>query len=636
MTVADSQTHLPGRLLTNRNFILLWSAYAISALGDHLSEMAILQTQDALSKDVDVTPIFARMTFMLFIPFLLLGPFAGLLADRLPRRGIMVAADVVRCGIMLVFGTLIEWTSRFHPQWGPVAPIFLVGIFAALFSPARAAMVPALIRPTQLIRANGLIAGMGIISTFLSLKLGGWLADRGTEPAFTFQLDAATFAASALLLLAMRPPPQHAARRADDILASGLQQLRVGFQYARTHRSVLEMLIIAGVVWFCGALVKSSVPAVVRDVYAGTYGDIGDYMAFLGGGMIAGAIGMAVVGDALRGEVGVTWGLIGIALSMGVFSASVFLPYAPVTLGRIGAVGILGGGFFGVVAIASFNALIQRIVPDRFRGRVFGVKDLVTTAALLAATGALGLPQWQDVDRWVGWILAGVALVTLATGLITLEVRLRRSPHGRVILFFEHLIEFIARFWWRMTITGGRIPRHGAVLIAPNHTCYPDPIFVIAAAPHRIISFLVAAEYVHLPIVRYFLRKAECIPVRRDGRDAGPTREVMRRLRDGKAIGIFIEGRIVPPGQESRPRDGLAMLALRTGAPVIPVHISGTRYSKHLVGAFLTRHRVRIHIGRPVDLSEFAGRERERTAVREATEKIFAAIGALAPRVAEG
>ena len=73
-------------LFQNRNFMLLWCAYGVSAIGDHLSEMAILKTQDALNPDVDITVLNARMVFALFAPFLLLSPIAGSVADRLSRR----------------------------------------------------------------------------------------------------------------------------------------------------------------------------------------------------------------------------------------------------------------------------------------------------------------------------------------------------------------------------------------------------------------------------------------------------------------------------------------------------------------------------------------------------------------------
>ena len=135
-------------LLRNRDFVLLWCAYGISAMGDHLSEMAILKTQNALSPGVDITPLSARMTFMFFVPFFLLATIAGTLADRLPRRLIMIGADVARCAVMFAFVYLIGWT-RSWGTWGPFVPLLFVGIFAAIFSPARSAMLPTLIRPDQ-------------------------------------------------------------------------------------------------------------------------------------------------------------------------------------------------------------------------------------------------------------------------------------------------------------------------------------------------------------------------------------------------------------------------------------------------------------------------------------------------------
>jgi len=620
----------PARLLHNRNFILLCCAYLVSALGDHLSEMAILQTQGGLEEGVDITPISARMTFVLFVPFFLFGPFNGWLADRLPRRGVMITADLVRMGIMLGFGGLIargeQWIG---PAWGPVAPILLIGLFAALFSPARAALVPTLVRRDQLVRANGLIVGLGIIATMIALKIGGHLADRH-DAQVAFTLDAGTFLLSALLLLALRPPPQHALKRVASS-ADALRQTLQGFRYIATHRAVREMLIIAAVVWFCGSLVKSAIPAVVKDVYGGQYSDIGSYLACLGVGFIVGAAVMVTVGSAARSEVFVIWGMFGVSASVAVFALSAFLPFSPRVLGGIGAVGIFGGGFFGVITMASFNALLQRIIPDRFRGRVFGVKDVCTTSALLLATGGLGIPQWEKVDRWVGYILAAVALLTFATALVALLTRLRRSKYTWLFQLMEDLNEFVAKFWWRLTVEGRRIPASGPILVTANHVSYPDPLYIYASATYRWLHFLVAAEYCHLPVIRTFITESRCIPVKRDGQDSAPTREVIRRLREGAAIGLFIEGRIVPPDQTPEAREGLAMLALRTGARVIPIHISGTIYTQKLVKAFLLRHRAHLNIGPPVDLSEFAGRERDRAVLKEATRKIYEAIYALRP-----
>jgi 1-acyl-sn-glycerol-3-phosphate acyltransferase len=103
-------------------------------------------------------------------------------------------------------------------------------------------------------------------------------------------------------------------------------------------------------------------------------------------------------------------------------------------------------------------------------------------------------------------------------------------------------------------------------------------------------------------------------------------------------VGIFIQGRISPADQPAEPKDGVALLALRSGATVIPAHISGTEYRESILGGFLARHRVLVRFGAPVDLSEFADRSgrASRGRLAAATRRIAAAIDALAPQVGAG
>lgn len=617
-------------LLRNANFMLLWCAYGVSAMGDHISEMAILKMQNALGPGVDATPIQARIMFLFFLPFFLFAPMMGFLADRFSRRALMILADLVRCVLMFLFMYLSTWTLGWG-NWGPLMPLLLVGVFAALFSPARAALLPTLIRRDQLVRANGMMAGLGIIGAMIAYQLGGYVAHR-YGAAISFQLNAATFLVSAMLLAMLVPPRLHAGT--DDARAGHmtLHDLTDGFRYVWCHRRVMELLGIAALIWFCGSLVNCVTPAIVGDVYGGSIQVVGYYRAYLGIGFILGAIIISILGDALRSEIAITWGLFGIGVSIAVFAASVFLPFGQTTLRALGAVGVIGAGMFGAGVMASFNALLQRIVPDRFRGRVFGVKDVCCMAALLTATGTLGLPEWTRLDRWVGYILIGVAVITFVAGAVTLSVRLGRGPLGRSMTFGENLNEFIAKFWWRMKRIGpSTIPREGPVIITANHRCPADPLFLHAAAPYRPISFIVAVEYTTFPITRFVLNMVECIPVRRNARDTAVTKQALRHLRAGKALGIFIEGGIVRPGTTPDPKDGVAMLALKTGAKVIPAYISGVVYRKHIVTGLLSRHRARVRFGQPVDLSEFMTHEGGRETIRAATRKIYAAIEALAP-----
>ena len=617
-------------LLRNRNFVLLWCAYGISAMGDHLSEVALLKTQDALNPDVDITPLTARIIFMFFVPFFLLGPFAGALADVFSRRGLMVTADLARAVIMLAFASLIAWT-RHWGSWGAFAPLLVIGAFAAMFSPARSAILPTVIHPDQLVRANAMLSGLGIIATMAAAVIGGALANR-YEPSVAFNVNTATFLASAVMLLTMRLP-RAATRPASDAPGkSGLEDLREGWRYVLGHRHVMELLGVAAVIWFCGPLVNSAIPAIVRDVYHGDFQVISYYRALLGVGFILGAVSMTALGTALRSEVAITWGLFGIAAAIGLFAASVFAGGAPTTAAILGGAAVGMAGLFGVAVMASVDALLQRTVANRFRGRVFGIRDLISTGALLGATGLLGIPHWERLDVWVGWILVAVAVVALSAAAYTLIARLQRGLYGPGLTFASHLNEFIAKFWWRFRRIGpSRVPRSGPVIVAANHICSADPVFLSAAVPYRLISFFIAAEYADWPGVRRLVRILECIPVRRGSRETGATKQGLRHLENGKAVGVFIEGGIIPPGQPRAPKDGVAVLALKTKAPVVPAYISGINYREGIVAGLLVRHHARVRFGMPVDLGEFHDAPKSRETVRAATQKIYEAIQSLAP-----
>ena len=206
------------------------------------------------------------------------------------------------------------------------------------------------------------------------------------------------------------------------------------------------------------------------------------------------------------------------------------------------------------------------------------------------------------------------------------------SPYRLPLALCAVLNKLLAIVWYRLRREGPcTVPRTGPVIVVANHTSSADPLVVIAAASHRRIpSYMVAKEFSKVPFFHYFTDLIDCIPVRRDGQDVEATKAAIRHLRAGGALGIFIEGRIPAPGEVAEPKDGPAMLALRTGATVIPAHIRGMKRSNSVAWSFFQRHRARVRFGPPVDLSPFAA-GRDRSAVHGATRKIHAAIQSLAP-----
>lgn len=640
---ASTAAALPG-LFSNRNFILLWLAYGVSAFGDHLSEFALLKLQNALDPGVtDVTRRQAVMTFVFMFPFFALGPLCGWLADRLPRKWIMIGADVIRAVIMFEMLAILTGIHRRTgggpltdgpmSLWVAILPLLALGVFAAMFSPARLSLLPTLVRTEQIIRANASTAGLGMIASILSAVVGGWMVTQ-IGPDANFKVDACTFVFSAACLLLIRPPPA-----AHGGAAAASRALTEGFRYVARHRRVAEVILIAAILWTAASIIRSIIPALVKDVFGGSYDQIGIYQGILGAGLVLGSIALTILGPSLKSELAISWSLKFAGLSGALLTLAVALRWNQ----WIAAAGIALIGFFGAGIQVSVNALLQRIVPDRFRGRIFGVTDLCSMAGLLLATGLLGIPSWPNIDRHIGWITGFTSAALFATGVWTTMIRLKRGRFGRVLTFWKNLNEFYCKFWHRARRQGlCTIPLEGPVIVAANHVSVLDPFLLSATSPNRMIGFMIAREYAIIPGFSRLVEAIECVPVTRSGADTGPVKAALRHLDRGKLLGIFPQGRIQSPDEEVEVRDGVGMLALRSGAVVVPAYVSGTRTPPRggrgwrdyvsVAIPFLQRHRGTVCYGPPIDLSAWRGREKDRQAYAEVARHIMDGILALGPR----
>jgi 1-acyl-sn-glycerol-3-phosphate acyltransferase len=620
----------PVNLFRNRNFLLLWAAYGVSACGDHVSEMAVLRALGA-SEAPNLTQLTALMTFMFMLPFFVLGPVTGVLADRLPRRGLMIFADIIRAGIMFNFAWLVAKFAGGSP-WQQFVPLLLIGVFAAVFSPARSAFLPTLIRDDQLVRANAMSSGLGVIATMISAVIGGYLATH-YAPSVSFHLTGVTFLISAMLLVLITRPRAEIERVRERTGTGGISE---AVRYIFQHKRVLQLIGVAVVVWLCGAVVRSTIPTLVRDIYLepgdpSLFSEMSLFLARLGLGMLTGAIILTVLGDSLRSEMAITWSLMGIAGAFAIVSITALVDMSRFWSYHLGGLAIILSGIFAAGVMASYNALLQRILPNRIRGRIFGLADVALMAGLLLSTGLLGIPGWERLDRWAGWILVGVTLVTFGTGLASLVVRLKASPFGAGLRFWKNLNDFYCHWWFRLKREGlCTIPGQGPVIVVANHTCSIDPILIIASCPNRVVSFMVAHEYANIPIARHLLRVTECIPVKRDRIDATALKTAIRHLNAGKVLGIFIEGRIAPPGEEVEPKDGAALLAIKTGAKIVPVHVSGTVYDDNIAKSFFRRVHARVRYGKPIDLSSYGDRPDKET-LAAISQMLMEKIRELAP-----
>ncbi len=175
----------------------------------------------------------------------------------------------------------------------------------------------------------------------------------------------------------------------------------------------------------------------------------------------------------------------------------------------------------------------------------------------------------------------------------------------------------LLRRLYGIEVSGGeRIPSEGGAILAANHASIWDP-FVLGVATTREIHYMAKAELFRRRPLAAVLRSLNAFPVERGGGDRSAISEAARLLDRGKLLGIFPQGTSKVARQTGWHR-GAARLALATGAPLIPVRLSGTR-------PLPFRTRIRIDVGEPIAVT--AARPTV-AATRALTEQLERAVAA--------
>ena len=179
---------------------------------------------------------------------------------------------------------------------------------------------------------------------------------------------------------------------------------------------------------------------------------------------------------------------------------------------------------------------------------------------------------------------------------------------GRFLTYLLSLLLF------RITITGREnIPTSGGALICPNHISNIDPV-VISFTTSREIHYMAKAELFKNPLLSWFFKKVNAFPVNREKVGVETIKTSLKILKGEKILGIFPEGHRVNPEDRIQPASGFVVFAIKTKAPIIPVHIKGK---------YRFRGKIDIIIGKPVYLEEYYGKKLSDEETRQLSEKIM-------------
>lgn len=385
-------------------FRALFLATGASSVGTYLALIAlIVDVYDRTRSGAWV----AALLIVEFLPMLVIGLALGPLVDRLPRRSLMIGADLVRLG---VFAAL-----PFAPS--ALAIVVLAGIagFATgFFRPAVYAGLPNLVSDGDLPQANSLLQAVESLAALAGPLAGGAIvAVAGPDP--NYALNAFTFLVSAVLILQIP-----VARLQQGVAATEghLRDLRRGFRLVRGSRPLLTVLIVWTIVMIGNGHMNVSEVILVKAAMKG--GDFGFGVLMAGSGlgvMVGNLLGAALVERRSMAEA------YGGAIALMAFGAGLAAvsPTVWIAVPFLVAFGVGNG-----VALVCNPVLVQRGAPDELRGRAFTVIMSVNFAVLGLAMAAAG-PFTDAVGaRWVWGFMA--AAYVLAAAVAVVLARPIRAP----------------------------------------------------------------------------------------------------------------------------------------------------------------------------------------------------------------
>lgn len=356
------------RALRHRDYRLYFSGQFVSLIGTWMQHVAMSWLAYRLSGSAWVLGLVA---FAGQIPALVLAPIGGAIADRLDRRRVLIATQIVAAGQALVL-TVITALHLVVPAQLIVLAL-LLGCVNAMEIPARQSYFVHLVADRDdLSNAIALNSFALNSARLVGPGLGGMVVGWAGETV-CFGINAASYATVLLALLALRV---RTARRRDGAV---LADIADGFRYAFGHAAVRTMLLVVAATSFAATPYTTLMPLFARDIFGGDARTLGLMMACSGAGAIAGTIYLAWRSEVRGIERSIGRALLIAALGVAVYSRSEALWLALPAL--------FATGLGVITAIAGSNTLIQSLVRDELRGRVMA---LFTMAFLgIAPLGSL-------------------------------------------------------------------------------------------------------------------------------------------------------------------------------------------------------------------------------------------------------
>jgi DHA3 family macrolide efflux protein-like MFS transporter len=400
-----------------RTFLIIWSGQALSLLGSQLVQFALVWW---LTRTTGSATILALASLAAILPQILLGPWAGALVDRWPRRTVMLVADT---GIALATMALavLFWLNR--AGVGSIYALLLLRACGGAFHwPAMQASTTLMVPRAHLARVGGLNQILSGAANIIIPPLGA-LAMEVLPMQGILAIDVVT-ALPAILSLLVIAIPQPLRQEAGGKRATVWADMQEGWRMVWGWKALLMLAGVGIMINLLGRAAGTLTPLLVMKDFGGGALQLGMWQAAAGVGTIAGGTVLSLWGGFRRR---VVTQMLALILDGMVIVVIAVLPRDafPLAVALILSVGFLEAIIFGMG-----GALFQMLVPPQMQGRVFAwllsVTQLLTPLGLLLAgpvADAWGVRTW--------WVMTGIMLVVMGASALLLPPVVHIEERGQ-------------------------------------------------------------------------------------------------------------------------------------------------------------------------------------------------------------
>lgn len=348
-------------LMRNRNYALLWSGQLVSEMGNRFHWVAVsLWIYSLTSSAVAVSFAVASM----FVGTLLVSIWAGVIVDRMDRRRILIAADLVRAVLTAAIPTLVKFDVTLRLLY---LDLVLISIASAFFRPAVFSVVPAVVSRAQLLQANSFFSAMDTASDLGGPILAGVLAQRFGYPILLY-LDAVSYVLSSLCIMAMSIRSRRELREGSFGLRMIWKGVGEGLHYVRRDSLQWGLFILI----FPTTLVGSGLNALQTPLSKGVVGisdsQFGTFQSVWGGGFLIASLLLGWQGTRLRKSSIILGGFFLGFLSTGLMGLSYSFEQLLVTAFSV--------GFANTLYFVGIGTVLMEHTPSHLVGRVVSTRQL--------------------------------------------------------------------------------------------------------------------------------------------------------------------------------------------------------------------------------------------------------------------